>query len=897
VNAPSFPGTGQANTVLAPLTLTGSQLSASLIVDVPQRTQTGTYNLSVSANSPNATLSPPTINLNLSVNPINDAVFVSQNLPDYLYPSEVRSGSVTMQNTGSTTWSAAVAYRLGFPNPGAAGPFAPNNWNSGRVDVPANVTPGQNTTFNFNLTAPTTPGTFTFQSQMVQENVQWFGQFTAAKSIVVGYPDLVVTDFSINSANPTVGQPATFTVTVLNQGTNPTPAGVPIGIGFYANGAGLGVAAFAATPLAPGQSSTVTSNAWTPSVGGAQAITAFVDDINRLGSTEANKANNTLTKTVNIVGPSVRILDSTGGDITGSTQNVLVGQQIILQTRIDNAPAGTNPTGTWTIPGSVGTIPIPGSTGSPAFAIGGWNPVVTGSGSPTLLSTQTLSQPSVTFYYVSPSNPPPASGTGQQTVSYKVNINGADYTGSVILNIRRPKASVVASILSSVLVGFQNGNCSSNPIISLKFGDTCQSDLSDAGISFTQTGENAPGGTYNFIQVLNTQFQSGTKQAATSSTGGDSLIAAPALSNLLDTATNAKDTNIFYPRNQTTPVKSSDSPSSSLTNVNSYGRADSFSTWLVYNPGTPQGINVPLQKFNWSWQGNVPRSLNGRNGAFQTTPAGSIAGAATIGSIPVDTLEFPFWGNGPANNFSSPISSSIPINSVLGGSTSGTVAAGSTLRLNGTFYDFATGKFNVASVTVNGTPAAYSIPDTSTLVITVSSGTPAGSALISITSTNGLITSVPVTVVPGIPPTITSFTPAAGLPYSKVTINGSGFSATSSVSFGSLPTGYIVNSDTQITATVPVILGIPPVRIIVVTPFGSAVSSASFQVTPPTLFRVVTEDGALPVLRAFSQYYTGYPSAPNSPTGSPRNSAVRFNYVPSSRTTTVGCFTGASACP
>jgi hypothetical protein len=521
---------------------------------------------------------------------------------------------------------------------------------------------------------------------------------------------------------------------------------------------------------------------------------------------------------------------------------------------------------------------------------------VTGSGSPTLLSTQTLSQPSVTFYYVSPNNPPPASGTGQQTVSYKVNINGTNYTGSVILNISRPTTSVVASILNPVLVGFRNGKCSSNPIISLKLGDTCNSDLSDAGISFTQTVENPPtGGTYQFIQVLNSQFQNGTKQSATGSSG-DSLIVVPVRTGLLDTDANSTNTNIFYPFISSNPLRSADSPYTVLTTVNSYGRSDSFSTWLVYNPGTNQGIYVPLKRFDWSWQGNVPRSLDGRNGSFQPTPAGSNAGTATAGTA-VDTLEFPFWGNGPANNASSPLANSITVNSVLGGSTSGTVATGSTITLNGTFYDFATGRSTVASVTVNGTPAAYSTPDTSTLVITVPSSTPAGSALISITSTNGLTTSVPVTVVPGNPPTVTNFTPAAGFPYSTVTINGSGFSSTTSVSFGGIPAGYIVKSDTQITATVPVILSGPPVLISVATPFGSAVSSASFQVTPPALYSVVTEDGALPVLRALSQYYTGYPSAPSSPAGSPRNSSVQFNYVPSSRTTTVGCFTGASACP
>jgi uncharacterized protein YnzC (UPF0291/DUF896 family) len=46
-----------------------------------------------------------------------------------------------------------------------------------------------------------------------------------------------------------------------------------------------------------------------------------------LGTTEPNKANNTLTKTVNVIGPSVKIIDASGNDITGKIIEVKVGQK------------------------------------------------------------------------------------------------------------------------------------------------------------------------------------------------------------------------------------------------------------------------------------------------------------------------------------------------------------------------------------------------------------------------------------------------------------------------------------------------------------------------------------------------------------------------------------------
>jgi subtilisin-like proprotein convertase family protein len=78
------------------------------------------------------------------------------------------------------------------------------------------------------------------------------------------------------------------------------------------------------------------------------------------------------------------------------------------------------------------------------------------------------------------------------------------------------------------------------------------------------------------------------------------------------------------------------------------------------------------------------------------------------------------------------------------------------------------------------------------------------------------------------PASITSFTPTSGTPGTSVVITGTSLGAATSVSFGGTLAAFTVNSQTQITATVP--NGAVSGAISVVTPTGTAVSAASFTV-------------------------------------------------------------------
>jgi virginiamycin B lyase len=77
-------------------------------------------------------------------------------------------------------------------------------------------------------------------------------------------------------------------------------------------------------------------------------------------------------------------------------------------------------------------------------------------------------------------------------------------------------------------------------------------------------------------------------------------------------------------------------------------------------------------------------------------------------------------------------------------------------------------------------------------------------------------------------PTIESFAPASGAVGTSVIINGTSFTGATSVTFNGVMAAFVINSDTKITATVPI--GATTGRITVTTTGGSATSAASFTV-------------------------------------------------------------------
>jgi methionine-rich copper-binding protein CopC len=111
-----------------------------------------------------------------------DAAFVGQSVPAVMTAGQSYTVSVTMRNTGGTTWTAGLSYGLGAQNPH-------DNfiWGMNRVALASTdaIGPGQQKTFTWTITAPLLAGTYDCEWRMVQDGVAWFGQSSPSARVSV----------------------------------------------------------------------------------------------------------------------------------------------------------------------------------------------------------------------------------------------------------------------------------------------------------------------------------------------------------------------------------------------------------------------------------------------------------------------------------------------------------------------------------------------------------------------------------------------------------------------------------------------------------------------------------------------------------------------------------------
>lgn len=102
---------------------------------------------------------------------LEDAEVVDAGFPVVIACGGVGLATITMRNTGMTTWTAAEGYALGAVDD--SDPLHAD----GRVPLPdaIEIAPGQSHTFEIELDAPGTDGAVTSDWQMVHEQVRWFG--------------------------------------------------------------------------------------------------------------------------------------------------------------------------------------------------------------------------------------------------------------------------------------------------------------------------------------------------------------------------------------------------------------------------------------------------------------------------------------------------------------------------------------------------------------------------------------------------------------------------------------------------------------------------------------------------------------------------------------------------
>lgn len=118
------------------------------------------------------------------------AQFISQNVPAAMTVGQTYPVSITMKNNGTAAWVKASKYRLG--EQGA------HSWGISRVELASDVAGGSPNTFTFNVKAPTTPGTYNFQWQMVQESIRWFGDKTTNVAITVTAANQICTPNAVS---------------------------------------------------------------------------------------------------------------------------------------------------------------------------------------------------------------------------------------------------------------------------------------------------------------------------------------------------------------------------------------------------------------------------------------------------------------------------------------------------------------------------------------------------------------------------------------------------------------------------------------------------------------------------------------------------------------------------
>ncbi|MBN1491558.1 MAG: immunoglobulin domain-containing protein [Phycisphaerae bacterium] len=138
--------------------------------------------------------------------------YVSDTIPPTMTPGQSYPVSLTLRNRG-VLWTEAKSIRLGAV--GDSDPFTTQT----RVTIAGEVGPNETYTFNFTLTAPTTPGLYTTDWRMLREWVTWFGPIHS-EGITVGtgpFPPAITLDPV--SQEVLVGSPVSFTVAAA--GTEP----------------------------------------------------------------------------------------------------------------------------------------------------------------------------------------------------------------------------------------------------------------------------------------------------------------------------------------------------------------------------------------------------------------------------------------------------------------------------------------------------------------------------------------------------------------------------------------------------------------------------------------------------------------------------------------------------
>lgn len=136
--------------------------------------------------------------------PVYNAQLTGTNVPTAMTAGSTYNVGLTFRNSGNVTWNRSELHRIGTSSPYDNMIFGVN-----RADMSvASVAPGQSATFNFQVTAPATAGTYIFDWGMLWEYNMRFGQ-TSAINITVGAAAPKPTISVQHLPSPVAGSPFT----------------------------------------------------------------------------------------------------------------------------------------------------------------------------------------------------------------------------------------------------------------------------------------------------------------------------------------------------------------------------------------------------------------------------------------------------------------------------------------------------------------------------------------------------------------------------------------------------------------------------------------------------------------------------------------------------------------
>lgn len=301
--------------------------------------------------------------------------------------------------------------------------------------------------------------------------------------------------------------------------------------------------------------------------------------------------------TVTVSKPKVDIFLN-GTPITGTTRNVIVGQQISLTTQVTG---GTSSNPQWTIPGTriANYVVTYTNSTSPTSAI------------VTELTSQNLTQPTIDFYWLD--------GADSRQVQYSVTINNRPYTGKATFNVKRPTASITTTT-GTVDIGTIQMTDFGATGYALHYG----SRYGTPGISFhaNATLPNGFTGDINWVQLVTS-----SRRTKTPINGQEQVLEGFGL----DTT---------FPYGDPNTGEESDSPLQELSSPCDYSSVsanDNFTMYLFFKPSNVPGtsIYVPLRKVDWSWSGTGTTSLYCRLKLRSKSN--------TVNPTGVDVTELPEW--------------------------------------------------------------------------------------------------------------------------------------------------------------------------------------------------------------------------------------------------------------